>query len=81
MAKRKRKRKSSAKHGQRKRRAGHSGKKMPSNVLKYFKLRGQGKSKAEARKLAGMGKSKGKTGRKKWGPGNPLYEWQKKHKK
>ena len=29
-------------------------KKMPPKVLKYFKLRGEGKSKAEAKKLAGL---------------------------
>lgn len=54
------------------------GKTMPANVIKYFKLVNQGMSKAEARKEAGLPKSKG---RKKWGPGHPLYEWQKKHKR
>jgi len=56
------------------------GKKMPANVLKYFKLIGQGKSKTEARKLAGL-PPKGKSKKKKWGPGHPLYDWQKKHKR
>ena len=56
------------------------GKKMPANVLKYFKLVGQGKSKTEARKLAGL-PPKGKSKKKKWGPGHPLYDWQKKHKR
>ena len=54
------------------------GKKMPANVIKYFKLVNQGMSKAEARKEAELPKSKG---RKKWGPGHPLYDWQKKHKR
>ena len=54
------------------------GKKMPAGVIKYFKLVNQGMSKAEARKEAGLPKSKG---RKKWGPGHPLYDWQKKHKR
>jgi hypothetical protein len=64
----------------RKTRKKRSGKKMPANVLKYFKLVGQGKSKTEARKLAGL-PPKGKTKKKKWGPGHPLYDWQKKHKR
>jgi hypothetical protein len=50
--------------------------KMPPKVVKYFKLLNSGKSKVEARKLAGLPPSKG---RKKWGPGHPLYEWRKKH--
>jgi len=56
------------------------GKKMPANVLKYFKLVGQGMSKEAARKEAGM-PPKGKGKKKKWGPGHPLYDWGKKHGK
>jgi hypothetical protein len=37
-----------------KRKKGKKRKKMPANVAKYFKLRGEGKSKAEAKKLAGL---------------------------
>lgn len=39
-------------------RKGRKGKKkgkMPAEMVKYFQLRGQGKSKAQARKLAGVG--------------------------
>ena len=52
------------------------GKGMPANVKEYFKYLNQGMSKQAARKKAGLPPSKG---RKKWGPGHPLYEWQKKH--
>jgi hypothetical protein len=66
-------------HKRRQKQRKKKGKKMPANVIKYFKLVNQGMSKAEARKEAGLPKSKGK--RKKWGPGHPLYDWQKKHKR
>jgi hypothetical protein len=51
--------------------------KMPKNVLQYFKYVNQGMSKAAARKKAGLPPKKGR--RKKWRPGHPLYEWQKKY--
>ena len=53
--------------------------KMPKNVLQYFKYISQGMSKAEARKKAGLPPKKKGGGRKKWGPGNALYEWQRSH--
>jgi hypothetical protein len=37
-----------------KRKHKRKGSKMPANVLKYFKLRNEGKSKAAAKKLAGL---------------------------
>ena len=52
------------------------GKGMPENVKEYFRNITKGMSKADARKAAGMPpKSKG---RKKWGPGHPLYDWKQK---
>jgi len=63
-----------AKHRGRKKKRGKG---MPENVKEYFRNITKGMSKAEARKAAGMPpKSKG---RKKWGPGHPLYDWKQKH--
>jgi hypothetical protein len=60
--------------------------KMPENVKNYFKWRNAGKSKAEAKRLSGMGKAPESSGEprkkvsKSWGPGHPLYDWQQKQK-
>jgi hypothetical protein len=55
--------------------------KMPEKVKNYFKWINAGKSKAEAKRLSGMGKAPESSGQpkkkvsKNWGPGNPLYDW------
>jgi hypothetical protein len=66
---------------------GKKGKGMPENVKNYFKWINAGKSKAEAKRLSGMGKApEAKEGgpekkvSKSWGPGHPLYDWKQKHK-
>jgi hypothetical protein len=65
----------------------HKGGGMPENVKNYFKWINAGKSKAEAKRLSGMGKApEAKEGgpekkvSKSWGPGHPLYDWKQKHK-
>jgi hypothetical protein len=57
---------------------------MPENVKNYFKWINAGKSKAEAKRLSGMGKAPESSGKPKhnmkvWGPGHPLYDWKMKH--
>ncbi len=64
--------------GGRKAKRKKSGKKMPPEMLEYFRLLRSGVSKTAARKQAGLGPKKKK---KKWGPGHPLYDWQQSHRK